>query len=190
MVTLWWVRHGPTHRREMIGWTDAPADLSDTARIARLARHLPAQALVISSDLSRAVTTADAIQGARRRLPHDAALREISFGEWEARTYAEISAEAPELARRYVETPGEIAPPGGESWNALAARVSAAADGLAGTAPDIIAVAHFGPILTQLQRARGCSAPEVLAQGIEPLSVTCLHWDGARWHERSANHRP
>lgn len=38
---LWWVRHGPTHAKTFIGWTDRPADLSDTAALARLAAFLP-----------------------------------------------------------------------------------------------------------------------------------------------------
>ena len=39
-ATIWWVRHGPTHRKEMVGWSDVPADLSDTAALARLLRQL------------------------------------------------------------------------------------------------------------------------------------------------------
>ncbi len=192
-MTLWWVRHGPTHCREMIGWTDAPADLSDSPRLARLARYLPAEAVVVSSDLCRAVATADAIQGSRRRLPHDPALREINFGAWEARSFAEIDAEDPDLCRQYFSTPGSVAPPDGESWDALAARTSKAADRLlrlVPSAPHVIAVAHFGPILTQIRRARGCSAEAALAQKIDPLSVTCLHWDGTAWQERAVNHHP
>ena len=38
MTRLWWVRHGPTHAKAMVGWRDLPADLSDTAALARLAR--------------------------------------------------------------------------------------------------------------------------------------------------------
>jgi len=34
MTTLWLVRHGPTHAKAMIGWTDLPADLSDAGAIA------------------------------------------------------------------------------------------------------------------------------------------------------------
>ena len=51
----------------MVGWTDLPADLSDLAALTRLNAHLP-DAPVISSDLSRAVTTADALSP-RLRLP-------------------------------------------------------------------------------------------------------------------------
>jgi alpha-ribazole phosphatase len=41
MTRLWLVRHGPTHARTMVGWTDLPADLSDVAALARLSAHLP-----------------------------------------------------------------------------------------------------------------------------------------------------
>lgn len=70
MTTWWWVRHGPTHAKGMVGWRDLPADLSDQAALARLSTYLPQQALVVSSDLIRSVATADAIQGARQRLDH------------------------------------------------------------------------------------------------------------------------
>ena len=69
MTRLYLVRHGPTHLRAMVGWSDPPADLSDTAALARLSDYLPSEALVVSSDLLRAITTADAIQHQRRRLP-------------------------------------------------------------------------------------------------------------------------
>ena len=80
---VFWVRHGPTHAKSMVGWSDIPADLSDTARIARLDAFLPRDSVVISSDLIRAVATADAIAGDRHRLQHDPNLREIHFGDWE-----------------------------------------------------------------------------------------------------------
>lgn len=179
MTRFWLVRHGPTHARGMVGWTDLPADLSDGAALARLSAHLPGEAPVISSDLSRAVATADALaacagRSGRRRLPHDPGLREIHFGRWEMRRHDEVEAEDPALARAFWETPGEIRPPGGESWNDLSARTLAALARLQGTAPEIVVVAHFGPILSALQRAAGLTATAVLAHRIEPLSVTTL----------------
>ena len=100
MTRFWLVRHGPTHARAMIGWTDLPADLSDSAALERLAAHLPTGAPVISSDLSRAIATADAL-GARPRLAHDPALREMHFGQWETRAFAEIEAEDPTRIRAF-----------------------------------------------------------------------------------------
>lgn len=72
------------------------------------------------------------------------------------------------------KTPATTPPPGGESWNTAAARVSAAVDRLvsAHTGRDLVIVAHFGAILTQVQAARACTPAEVFAQGIDNLSVT------------------
>lgn len=190
MVSWWWVRHGPTHRQDMNGWTDVPADLSDTAALARLAAYLPAEAPVISSDLQRAIATADAIQQGRARLPHERALREIHFGAWEARHFNDVQEEDPKLIRRYLEQPGDVAPPGGESWNEMSERVRRAVDWLTGEAGDIIAVAHFGTILSQVQRARGCDATEALTLRLDTLSVTRLDWDGERWTVGQMNHIP
>jgi broad specificity phosphatase PhoE len=186
MTRFWLVRHGPTHARTMIGWTDLPADLSDRAAIARLRAHLPGDAPVVSSDLARAVATADAL-GPRIRLPHDPAIREIHFGQWEARSFAEVEAEEPALIRAFWDEPGDIRPPGGESWNDLTARTWSALDRLQGP-PDLIVVAHFGPILAALQRAAGFSPLQAFAHRIEPLSVTRLTL--APPGVEQVNHRP
>jgi alpha-ribazole phosphatase len=192
VTRFWWVRHGPTHAKCMVGWTDLAADLSDRAALARLSAHLPGDAVVVSSDLSRAVTTADAIQGARERLPHDPALREIHFGAWEMRGFAEVQAEAPDHISAFWQTPGDVRPPGGESWHDLGARVSAATDRLlaAHRGRDIIITAHFGAILAALQRAAGLAPEAVFARHIDNLSVTCLSHDGASWQSHTVNHRP
>ncbi|WP_333818286.1 histidine phosphatase family protein [Tabrizicola sp.] len=187
MTRFWLVRHGPTHAKTMIGWTDLPADLSDTAALARLSAHLPPEAPVISSDLARAVATADAL-GARQRLPHDPSFREMHFGQWETRPFAEIEAESPEHIRAFWETPGDIAPPGGESWTALTTRTWAALDRLQGLAPDIIVVAHFGPIVAALQRAEQLSPEAAFAHRIDNLSVTSLTLAPPKVF--SINHRP
>ena len=192
MTRLHLVRHGPTHMRAMVGWSDLPADLSDTAAIARLADHLPADAVVISSDLSRATATADAIQGTRQRLPHDPDLREFNFGRWELRNATEIEAEDPDLARAYWERPGEVRPPGGESWHEASTRIHAAIDRLIfnHAGQDVIVVAHFGVILTQIQRALNIDPETVLANRIDTLSVTALTHLGETWDVGAINHRP
>lgn len=165
VTRLWWVRHGPTHEKTMVGWRDVPADLSDAAMLARLNAHLPDNALLVSSDLIRATATADALAQGRHRLPHQPGLRELHFGDWDGQTWDAIATDHPELSRLYWEAPGDHCPPNGESWNAAAARISAATDALIAAHPgrDLILVAHFGAILTQVQRAMGCSAVDVFA---------------------------
>lgn len=190
MSRFFWVRHGPTHARGMVGWSDIPADLSNHAQIARLRGFLPDAALVISSDLIRAAHTADAIAGPRLRLAHDADLREIHFGDWELKHHTEIEDQA--HARRYWEQPGDIRPPGGESWNDVVARVHGAVDRVLQAHPgrDIVAVAHFGVILTQVQRALNLTAYQTFAHKIDNLSVTELHLRDGVWQSERVNHLP
>ncbi len=190
MSRVFWVRHGPTHANAMVGWSDIPADLSDQARIARLMAHLPGDALVVSSDLVRATATADAITGARERLPHDADLREIHFGDWEMQAFDTIPDQ--ENLRSFWDQPGDVRPPNGESWHEVSARVDRAVARLLARYPgrDLIAVAHFGAILTQVQQALQVDAYEAFSHRLDNLSVTDLHWDGIRWHAGAINHIP
>lgn len=192
VTQLWWVRHGPTHEKAMVGWRDVPADLSDSETLARLDAHLPQGALVVSSDLIRATATADALSTGRYRLPHDAGLRELHFGDWDGRTWDEIANTHPELSFAYWDEPGDHRPPGGESWNEAAGRINAATDALidAHRGRDLILVAHFGVILTQVQRAMGCTPVDVFAHRIDNLSVTRIDHGPDGWHVHAINHRP
>lgn len=187
MSRFFWVRHGPTHAKSMVGWSDLPADLSDQAQLARLQAHLPPNALVISSDLLRAVSTADAIAGDRQRLSHDPDLREIHFGAWELQRFDAVEDQG--HIRAFWENPGDVRPPKGESWHELSARVDKAVAGLMARHPnrDFVAVAHFGAILTQVQKALHITPYEAFSHKIDNLSVTELHWAGARWTATSIN---
>ena len=192
MTTWHWVRHGPTHQKTFVGWRDVPADLSDAAQIARLNAHLPNKALLISSDLIRASATADALSKGRERLPNQPNLREFNFGEWDDKHFDDIAKTHPDLSRAYWETPGDIAPPAGESWNQAATRVSTVVDDLNTAHPDahIIAVAHIGVILTQVQRADTLVPEEAIGNRIENLSVTTLHSSPDGWRVEGINHLP
>jgi len=190
MTRFLWVRHAPTHAKAMIGWTDLQADLSDADAVRRLRAALPAQATLISSDLIRAVATADAL-ALGPRLPHEPALREIHFGAWESRTFTEVEAEAPDLIRAFWEHPGQTRAPNGESWDDLTRRVWAATDRLAAAhrGQEIVIVAHFGAILAALQRAMNLTAAQVFAHKIDNLSITDLTVGPTGWQVNRINHR-
>ncbi|MDB4091932.1 histidine phosphatase family protein [Planktotalea frisia] len=191
MQRLFLVRHGPTHAKGMIGWTDLPADLSDTGALKRLDRFLPDDARVVSSDLIRTVETANAIERARKRLPHHPKLREMHFGDWENLGFEDVSATSPDHVRAFYEQPGDIAPPNGESWNQVRARVSATVDALLAEDPnDLIVVCHFGVVLSQLQRATGLQSYETFAQKIDNLSVTEVIIKDGNWNTGVINHCP
>ncbi|GLQ34997.1 phosphoglycerate mutase [Amylibacter marinus] len=191
MTNWWWVRHGPTHHAGLVGWSDIAADLSDSDAIARLDAHLPDDALVVSSDLIRCVATADRLSGTRERLPHTSDLRELHFGDWELKGFGEVAAQDPEISRAYWEDPGDIAPPNGESWNEAAARIARAVARItaAHQGRNIVAVAHFGAILTQIQRATNIPAKSALGFKIDNLSVTRLeHLGQDDWRVHGVNH--
>jgi len=191
---LWLVRHGPTHSKAAVGWSDIPADLSDTNALARLSAHLPAEANIISSDLQRASATADAVQGARNRLPNTPALREMNFGDWDGRLFADIAKSDPNTSRQFWESPGAVAPPNGESWDDFSKRISNAVDTIVtDVGPgDVVVVGHFAMILTALQRASGMSAKAAFAFKIDNLSVTRLDYlHGPKsWRVHGVNHLP
>lgn len=194
MTTWHWVRHGPTHEKSFVGWRDVPADLSDTALIGRVRAHLPDEAVIVSSDLVRSTATADVLSARTHiRLPHEQDLREIDFGVWDGMRFDAVAARDPALSLAFWEQPGDIAAPDGESWNQTMARVSRVVDRLNEAHPQghIIAVAHFGVILTQVQRALGVTAYEAMAHKIDNISVTTLHHHGdERWSVEQINHLP
>lgn len=190
----WWVRHGPTHVAGAVGWTDVPADLGDTAAIARLSAALPPDAPVLSSDLARARDTATALQGTRPRLPDMAALRELNFGAWETRGFDDIARDDPVAHDAFWQTPETAAPPDGESLGDLTARVSGVIAGFnaAPPGPDVIVVAHAGVIRAALSQIAGMSTPASLAFHVAPLSLTRLDWLGQKeqWRIDRVNHVP
>ncbi|SHI97242.1 histidine phosphatase family protein [Wenxinia saemankumensis] len=177
MSRLFWVRHGPTHQKAFTGWRDVPADLGDRAALARLDAALPAGSVLVASDLVRASHTADALGAGRLRLPDRADLREFHFGDWDGRHFSDVAGTDPDLSRAYWERPGDVAPPGGESWHAAARRVDAAEAELLAAHPgrDVIVVAHLGVILTRWAAATGRTPEEAIGQHVAPLSITEIH---------------
>lgn len=190
MTRLWWVRHGPTHAKTMVGWSDLPADLSDHGAIARLSAYLPQDAVIVSSDLIRAVATADAVQENRIRLAHDPMLRELHFGDWELRSHAQIESESPALIRAFWDQPGDARAPNGESWNDINARIWRATDRLiaAFKGHNIIIVAHFGAILSAVQRAEDFTPIQAFSHRIDPFSITQMSHDATGWQIGPINH--
>ena len=188
----WWVRHGPTEIDYLAGWMDVPANLSDTTLIGRVSEWLPNEALVVSSDLRRARDTAEAIAGERTRLGESFALREINFGKWEGMSMSEIDRQYPTRSKKYWTDPSSIAPPGGEAWHEVCKRVNAFVDETTEThiGRDIIAVAHFGVILTQFQRCTGLKFPELSEEPVRNLSVTKVSTCDGQWNVEHFSYLP
>ena len=145
---------------------------------------------MISSDLIRAIATADAVQDNRPRLPHDPMLREMHFGVWELCSHSQIEAETPDLIRAFCDQPGDVRPPKGESWNDLNLRIWAATDRLIAdfSGRNIIVIAHFGAILSALQRASKITPEQAFSHRIDNLSVTEMTHTQNGWQLGRINH--
>lgn len=193
-TTFWLVRHGPTHSNAANGWTDIAVDLSDHAQVARTSKMIPKDAILVSSDLSRAVDTADAISAGRDRLAHNPDLREFNFGDWEGREFDEIAVNDPHNSRHFWESPGDAAPPGGESFHALQGRVSRVLYELAKRNVDshVCCVAHFGVILTAVAHASNMPASAAVRFQIDNLSVSRIEYlhTSDSWVVKAVNHLP
>ncbi|EEP71032.1 phosphoglycerate mutase [Micromonospora sp. ATCC 39149] len=158
------VRHGETEfteQRRYSGRGDVPLSARGRAQVqataARVAGLAPAAVAVVSSPLSRCTATARAIAGA---LGDTVAVRtaddliECDFGAWEGRTFAEVRAGWPgELDAWLAST--RVAPPDGESFTEVAARVARATDALLAAYPGetVVVVSHVSPIKLVLREA-------------------------------------
>ncbi|MBY4038931.1 bifunctional RNase H/acid phosphatase [Rhodococcus fascians] len=125
-----------------------------TAAAASLGGHDDIAAIV-SSPLGRARQTADAAAGA---LGLDVTtvddLTETDFGDWEGLTFAEAKDRYPEQHRAWLGDTS-VAPPNGESFDAVRTRIESARDRLIEdyAGKTIVVVTHVTPIKTLLQLA-------------------------------------
>jgi broad specificity phosphatase PhoE len=79
---------------------------------------------IYTSDLIRATESARIIGDFLKITPiSHSALRELSFGDWECKTYEQILRESPEQLTNWIDDPFKIAPPKGETLVELGNRV-------------------------------------------------------------------
>ena len=181
-VTRWWlVRHAPVvgHDGRIYGSNDVPADVSDSATFRKLADSLPEDGLLVSSHLSRAKRTAQALvdgglRFADRIIEKD--LGEQDFGDWQGRTWEEISAEEAVGAHKFWTAPASHAPPGGESFHNVIDRVGRVVQRLTDchSGRDIVAVIHGGTIRAAIAHALAIDPEIALGFATENLSTTRL----------------
>ncbi|ACG74202.1 phosphoglycerate mutase [Anaeromyxobacter sp. K] len=147
------VRHGETDWNaagRLQGQTDVPLNATGRAQALALAARLRAEGIraIASSDLSRARGTAE-IVGAALGLEIallDPDLRERGYGAWEGLTRGECEVRHPDAWARHLADP-RTPPPGGETHDALLARVMPAVHRVAERlASPALLVTHGGVI--------------------------------------------
>jgi len=120
--TIFLIRHGETagNAARIVQQPDAALSPRGIAQAERLARRLASEGirLILSSDLARAMTTAEHVhRAAGAPIALDPLLQERNFGDLRGTPYAELAVD--------MFAPG-YAPPNGETWEVFHRRVDRA----------------------------------------------------------------
>ena len=158
MPTIYYIRHGETEWNalgRLQGTQDVPLNELGRRQAARAGGILAnlfardgrneASLAFVASPLVRARATMELVRGSLK-LPSDQyatddRLREIAYGDWEGSTLAQMQERDPELFARRQTEKWTVAPPGGESYVEVQARVT---DWYRQLTEDTVAVAHGG----------------------------------------------
>ncbi len=182
------LRHGETahtmHKR-FSGWGGDDPSLSEIGRTqaSRAGQHLADNGgadVIVTSPMARTRQTAELVAEALG-LPVkiEDGLRECAFGEWDGKTFAEVQKADPEGITKWLSSTS-IAPPGGESFDEVAARVLDARDRLlaeyAGTS--MVWVTHVTPLKTLVRLALDAPPHALYRMQLAPASLTTLQWFG------------
>jgi broad specificity phosphatase PhoE/ribonuclease HI len=192
------VRHGETALtagKRYSGRGDVPlseqGEAQAMAAAARVCGILPDVAAVVSSPLSRCTRTAELIAVQVGGVPVTVVpeLIECDFGLWEGLTFAEVRDRWPGEMSAWLESTS-VAPPGGESFQAVAKRVRAALAGLRAAYPSqsVVVVSHVSPIKLILRDALAASDAFLHRLYLDPAGVSTMDmWPDGGIAVRSVN---
>ncbi|OGG57171.1 MAG: hypothetical protein A3F84_04240 [Candidatus Handelsmanbacteria bacterium RIFCSPLOWO2_12_FULL_64_10] len=180
------IRHGETdwNREARIqGQMDVPLNEVGRAQARRLADRLRGEGIeaAYSSDLIRVYETAEvALAGSRLPIHRTADLREVSFGAWQGKRWADVEGEFPQEVLHYRQHYGHYAPPGGESLMALRRRSVAAFHRIIGDhrGQTVALFSHGGPCRAILAEVLGLDVTKARRFGMGNASVHVVEVDG------------
>lgn len=182
--TVFYIRHGETDWN-VAGRLQGRRDIALNARGREQARHCgdvlrdlfaqegrdPSSLDYLCSPLGRARETMELARAAMGLAPDaytvDEGLQEISFGDWEGFTIAQLHYRDPARISQREHDKFHFLPPNGESYEMVMARMGRWYDALTG---DTVAVAHGGTargLMAHLGIAKPAAAPLIdIAQGV------------------------
>ncbi|MDD3814672.1 MAG: histidine phosphatase family protein [Desulfocapsaceae bacterium] len=143
------LRHGRTGLSgRYVGSSDVPLSEEGRKQILDLRSNLDALEIdgLLASPMLRCTQSADLL-GLGLPMQLDPDLREIDFGRWEGKTFAEIEAQDPELVQHWASGTDDFCFPGGEGMVGFTSRVDAVKNRLlVSDAGTLLLVTHGGVI--------------------------------------------
>jgi phosphoserine phosphatase len=179
------VRHGETAWNaagRFQGHTDVRLSPHGRQQAAALARLLAAEPVhvVYASDLQRAWETALILAAPSGLLvQQEPRLREITFGQWEGLTLADLQQHHATALVAWRADPMQVAPPGGETLAQVSSRVHAVLASLIATGQEhtVALVAHGGSLRVLLCLALGLPPQAYRQFSLAPGSLSELYID-------------
>jgi ribonuclease H / adenosylcobalamin/alpha-ribazole phosphatase len=177
------LRHGQTPmsvQKRYAGRTDVPLTDVGVQQAAAAAKRLASAGLgaIVTSPLLRTVQTAQAV-AAVTGVPvvTDDGFRETDFGAWEGLTFAEVQERWPAEVTAWLADP-EVAPPGGESFTDVSARVTAALDRVLATqaGQTVLIVSHVTPIKMLIAAALLAPASALYRMHLDVAALSEIDW--------------
>ena len=177
------LRHGQTPmsvQKRYAGRSDVPLTEAGVQQAAASAKRLASAGLgvIVTSPLLRTVQTAQevgAVTGAA--VVTDDGFRETDFGAWEGLTFAEVRERWPAEVAAWLADP-EVAPPGGESFTDVSARVTAALHRVlaARAGQRVLIVSHVTPIKTLVAAALLAPPPALYRMHLDVAALCEIDW--------------
>lgn len=178
-MILYLVRHGRTLDAEgrCVGHCDLAMDPAEEAALERLAASFPwPPAHLACSDLRRARSTLEVLgRGWPASRAPEPRLREMDFGEWDGRPWAEVRERDGARLEAWMADWVATRAPGGESFEEVAARAGSWLDEVrAAPEGEVLAVAHAGSIRALLCRALDWPLERAFRLQVDHSRVTAL----------------
>ena len=177
------LRHGQTPmsvQKRYAGRSDVPLTDVGVQQAAGAAKRLASAgiAVIVTSPLLRAVQTAQevaAVTGAA--VVTDDGFRETDFGAWEGLTFAEVRERWSAELAAWLADP-EVAPPGGESFTDVSARVTAALHRVLGAraGQTVLIVSHVTPIKTLVATALLAPPAALYRMHLDVAALSEIDW--------------
>jgi probable phosphoglycerate mutase len=180
------LRHGvtsSTDRKAFSGSGGTDPELTETGheQARRAAQWLLARGgidAIVASPMRRTLETAAAaadVLGLDVEI--DDGFIETSFGDWDGFTFAEIQERWGDELTAWLGSTA-VAPPGGETFDAVGERVAAARDRLMATyaGKTVLVVTHVTPIKTLVRLALEASMDVIYKFELSPASITTVQW--------------